>query len=311
MSVIKKYYKGIYSKIQAEVDLLNETFQHQGLKGSGNENVIKELLRKFIPKKFSVGSGALIDRNGKQSKQCDIVIYDNYNYPEIFNHGDNNLFPVDLVYAVIEVKTTIDKTKSEEAIANIKSVKELDFIDDRFRINSYDPLDDVKADPTLWTSVSTSPPLGIVFGYKSTPVNYKTFANWFNKADDNSIKYYPSHVFCLDQGFLLTQTPDGFLPIVCPIINDTLYSTSDGMDLMSRNGNKWEKFEGTYYPVSKINGEYILIDQSKVLINFAFIITQLLQDKHLSPKLDIRKHYLGNDLLTMLTFDDNKILRFE
>jgi len=57
---------------------VNSIFIHQGVKGEGNEHVLRELIKKFIPKRYGVGTGEVIDRNGKQSRQCDIVTYDKY-----------------------------------------------------------------------------------------------------------------------------------------------------------------------------------------------------------------------------------------
>ena len=48
--ILSKYYEGILSQLHGEVDFVNEIFQHQGLKGEGNESAIRNLLTKFIPK---------------------------------------------------------------------------------------------------------------------------------------------------------------------------------------------------------------------------------------------------------------------
>jgi hypothetical protein len=72
--VLEKYYQGITQQIRAEVDFINSLFKHQGLKGEGNETVLRDLLVRFIPKRFAIGSGVVIDRQGIPSRQCDIII---------------------------------------------------------------------------------------------------------------------------------------------------------------------------------------------------------------------------------------------
>jgi hypothetical protein len=62
--IISQYYQGIVQQLRSEVDSINSLFQHQGVKGSGNESVLRELLTKFIPKRFGIGTGVVIDRNG-------------------------------------------------------------------------------------------------------------------------------------------------------------------------------------------------------------------------------------------------------
>ncbi|HYT42334.1 MAG TPA: DUF6602 domain-containing protein, partial [Methylomirabilota bacterium] len=106
-NIIEQYYRGISQQLHAEVNFINTLFRHQGLKGEGNEQVLRELLMKFIPKKYGVGTGVVIDRLGQQSKQCDIVIYDAFQYPSLLSLTSVHLFPVDIVYATIEVKTTL------------------------------------------------------------------------------------------------------------------------------------------------------------------------------------------------------------
>jgi len=70
-----QYYQGIAQRLRSEVDIINELLDHQGLKGEGNEAILRDLIKRFIPNKFGVGTGVVIDHTGKQSKQCDIVIY--------------------------------------------------------------------------------------------------------------------------------------------------------------------------------------------------------------------------------------------
>lgn len=63
---------------------------------------------KFLPKKYSIGSGIVIDRNGGGGF-----------HPELSSQGSGYLYPVDVVYMIIEIKTTMNKDKMNEAIENI------------------------------------------------------------------------------------------------------------------------------------------------------------------------------------------------
>ena len=76
----------------------------------------------------------VIDRNGKQSRQCDIIIYDTMLYPSLLSLTNVHFFPIDIVYATIEVKTTLTSSSTKEALENIASVKQLDFIRDQFSV---------------------------------------------------------------------------------------------------------------------------------------------------------------------------------
>jgi hypothetical protein len=49
-NILEQYYRGITQQLRAEVDFINSIFQHQGLKGEGNEGILRELLTRFVPK---------------------------------------------------------------------------------------------------------------------------------------------------------------------------------------------------------------------------------------------------------------------
>ncbi|MFN7098267.1 MAG: DUF6602 domain-containing protein, partial [Gammaproteobacteria bacterium] len=60
-NILEQYYNGICQQLRAEVDFISSIFHHQGLKGEGNENILRDLIKRFIPKKFGVGTGIVID----------------------------------------------------------------------------------------------------------------------------------------------------------------------------------------------------------------------------------------------------------
>src|SRR2546421_11142416 len=97
--IISNYYQGILQQVRSEVDLINSLFKHQGIKGEGNETILRDLLRQFIPQKYGVGTGVIIDHNGNSSNQIDIIIYDAFLYPSLLSLTTVHLFPVDIVYA--------------------------------------------------------------------------------------------------------------------------------------------------------------------------------------------------------------------
>ena len=308
-SILKQYYKGVLGQINSEVQLINNVFHHNGLKGEGNENVLRDLLEKFIPKKYGVGSGIVIDKNGNQSKQCDIVIYDNYNYPELLSLSSIKLYPVDIVYAVIEIKTKLDSEKSKIAVENINSVLTLDYIDEVFRINPTEPVTELKNNTVLFESRSTTQPIGLIFSYESLTTKMDTFMNWFNPIKYPDIKKFPTHVCCLDQGMIVINPNNNnqIRPFIFPLISSDSYHTIDKDEIVSFNGKDWCRFNGEVHPFTEINNERIILNQSKALLNFVLIITELLQLKFISPRLNLRSQYLPDDLLMMFTLDDGKI----
>ena len=131
--MLNTYYDGILGRIRSEVDSINAIFSHHGLKGQGNENVLRDLLSQFIARRFAVGTGVVIDHEGGVSRQCDIVIYDNHLYPSLLSMTSMHLYPVDLVYATIEVKTTLTSEETDDALEKLASVRRLKIIDIPFK----------------------------------------------------------------------------------------------------------------------------------------------------------------------------------
>lgn len=163
-NLLTTYYDGVTKRLQIEIDLLNRLISHAGEKGRANENVLINLIVKFLPKRYSIGSGIIIDKDGKSSKQIDIIVYDSDFHPELFSQGAATvLYPVDVVYMTIEVKTRMNKDEMEKSIENIASVKRLNFIKA--------PITKLVESPNTsellsFTVGKTSSPLGVIFAFE-------------------------------------------------------------------------------------------------------------------------------------------------
>ena len=109
-----------------------------GTTDTGNiaEHAVREFLVSLLPAKYSVGVGEVINAEGdegiipdrtEQSQQKDVVIYDQY-LNTILGWGSSNtsLFPVESVYGVLEVKTSISsKAALNKAMEQALEVKKL------------------------------------------------------------------------------------------------------------------------------------------------------------------------------------------
>jgi hypothetical protein len=167
INLLDHYFASVYNKLEADALLFNRKLPHHGVAGAENENALGALLRDFLPPRFGVEvSGIVIDRHGHSSRQCDIVIFDAWGIPSYFR----KVFPVELVYATIEVKTTLTSEESKRSRENLFSVASLDF---RPRLT------------TFWKTqaraqrLRTTPPLGVVFAFRSDVTAFETFSSWF------------------------------------------------------------------------------------------------------------------------------------
>lgn len=104
--------------------------KHPLLTGELRESFLTNLLNHFIPERYGIGSGVIINPFGNQSKQWDIIIYDKDILPPFVFEMSRGLFPAETVLAVIEVKSKLTKaelikinSKAQELIEEIFNIK--------------------------------------------------------------------------------------------------------------------------------------------------------------------------------------------
>jgi len=307
-NILQRYYQGITQQLQSEVDFINSLFEHQGIKGAGNEAIFRDLLVKFIPKRFGVGTGVVIDQHGKSSRQCDIIIYDTFLYPSLLSLTSVHLFPVDIVYATIEIKTTLNSKTAKEALDNIASVKNLDFL-------KMDIFGQWAIENSGFLAVDkTTSPLGFVFAYNSDTQNDATFKKWFTPLDTEQTTLYPSLVGCLDMGIVgfkpeaqdtgaTSVHPQKGMETICRTfsvirkLDDKPESdTIQNVEFVKLSGDvigkKFATLEGKNYPIKKIGEDYMPMDQSRILLNFLVLLNEFLTYKKIHPSISFSGTYL-------------------
>lgn len=118
-------FTGVSKKLTADFDFLSSQLVHRPSSGAAREFAIKEILRQYLPQKLAVGSGVVISSDGRTSRQMDIIIYDSLNTPLLFSAGDTQIFPVECVYAVIEVKSMLNAQELKKSAEIIHSIKQM------------------------------------------------------------------------------------------------------------------------------------------------------------------------------------------
>jgi hypothetical protein len=127
---LKQLFNGLQKQMSAQLNTNREFIDHPGSKGDALENAWIEWLRKYLPNRYCVDKAIVIDHEGNTSHQMDIVIYDNWFTPFIFNQNGFYYVPAEGVYAVFEVKPDIqgnvgEKNYIEYAGEKIESVRKL------------------------------------------------------------------------------------------------------------------------------------------------------------------------------------------
>ncbi|ELS02931.1 hypothetical protein Xen7305DRAFT_00026490 [Xenococcus sp. PCC 7305] len=124
----KKFLQNVFGKVQKTLKSKfdeSEEITHDGDKGKENESIFIEILRKYLPNRYAIDSGIVIDSKGETSDQIDIIIFDPQYTPKLLTQKYHRYIPAEAVYAVFEVKPKINKKYLEYAGDKAASVKKL------------------------------------------------------------------------------------------------------------------------------------------------------------------------------------------
>ena len=119
----------LYEKLQNKlaIDLKNarEANEDPNAKGDASEGTWHQLFSAYLPHRYRVMKGIVIDCNGNESDAIDVIIHDRQFTPAIYQQFGHPYIPAESVYAVFEAKQQIDKAQVEYAAAKASSVRRL------------------------------------------------------------------------------------------------------------------------------------------------------------------------------------------
>ena len=111
--------------MRADLAATRASLSHPGMKGSAIEEMLRIFLRQYYPKTLDISTGILVDSDGKQSRQLDIIVSDAAKTPIFYESDRVRVIPAECAYAVIEVKSFLDLPQLESTYRNMQSVKAL------------------------------------------------------------------------------------------------------------------------------------------------------------------------------------------
>lgn len=188
---ITKIFELISEQMKKDFEVSAE-FIHNGLRGDYREDSLKKFLSSGkLPKQYSIGNGEIISSYSQTSKQTDLVIYDSNKSIILHASKSMQIFPIESIYGVIEVKSKLSKVKLEEALENIKSIKTI-----------YTPTQISKnLGKGTKAHYHTNPPFGLIFAYdldnNSLNSLEKNLNEWCKK---NPPEVWPNLICILNHG---------------------------------------------------------------------------------------------------------------
>jgi len=115
----------LHADIETRLRMSREVFGHPVSKGNASEAVWLDMLKVYLPKRYSAERATVVDSKGAFSDQIDVVIFDRQYSPFIFRFEDEKIIPSESVYAVFEAKQSINLDQVRYAQAKTESVRRL------------------------------------------------------------------------------------------------------------------------------------------------------------------------------------------
>lgn len=102
-----------------------KSIDHSGAKGVATEQHWQALLQTYLPSRYEVRKGFVIDSEQSLSDEIDLIVHDRQYSPFILHQAGVDYVPAESVYAVIEVKQAIDRHSIDYATKKAASVRAL------------------------------------------------------------------------------------------------------------------------------------------------------------------------------------------
>ncbi|WP_336030962.1 DUF6602 domain-containing protein [Acinetobacter pittii] len=194
-----------YHQAQMIIDYeKTKDLKHPRDKGTSREVLLRNFLEKsgFLPKKYAISDRSIrvASTSGHISKEIDIALYDSNEMISLMNRQDiYEVYPVESVYGVIQVKSNLTKKELKSGLDNIRSFKQLK------------------------NNNGESKGFGILFAYCSDMKWEEIIKELKDFAKLNSRAYLPNLVFILGRGYF--RWGDGNLKVLC--LNEDIEKISE------------------------------------------------------------------------------------
>lgn len=207
--MLKDIFCSVSKKMQIDFEEITSKIQHNGEKGTARENILQEYLKSYIPEKYSFSKGTIVDCKDVQSKQIDIIIHDKFLTPYLVDMNDTKIIPIESVYGVIEVKSTLSKDELRKCVKNIESVRKLQ----KKTISDYN-----------------FPTAGMVFAYNSDASLEAIYKNLNELSEDVDIDKRISCVCVLNKGVIIPVDKNGLRNVTLFPNENTVYGIFNNTD---------------------------------------------------------------------------------
>jgi hypothetical protein len=110
---IDDFIDGYLSQLRTEAEFFSDNIDQAFEKGRLNETHLSALLRRYLPRRFGIGTGFVGAAHAK-SHQSDIIFHDPLQNAPLYESEAFAIYPIEMVYGVVEVKTNASSRRSNK-----------------------------------------------------------------------------------------------------------------------------------------------------------------------------------------------------
>ena len=201
---LEQTFKGIKEKMLIDFTEISSQVKHRPSKGSIREReVIKEYLEKYLPGNIGISNGECISTDGTVSSECDIILYEKNTTPYLVHKDGYQVFPIECVYGVIEVKSKLNKNELKDSIAKIKKIKSMSKV--AYEEQKGPVIQSTNLYGKKW---SFFPTIGIIFAFDS--IKLETLKKHFVPMQENiALEKQIDSLWVLNKGMIIHRNNNG------------------------------------------------------------------------------------------------------
>ena len=190
---VKKIFRAV-SRQMLDSFLASAEFKHLGNRGTFREDSLRKFLEQGrLPGRYGIGNGEIVSPNSETSKQVDLVVYDKLRGISLFYSESVQVYPIECVYGVVEVKSSLNKVELIKSLENIKSVKAMTSRDSVER----------RLPGGIISTFPRPAPFGIVFAYRLADNSLSSLEENLNEwKAEVPPSLWPNAVVVLDEGII-------------------------------------------------------------------------------------------------------------
>ena len=209
---VRMYFKALQHIFELQSKTLTHVLPHCGERGANDVLRFREFLTRVLPRKFSLGTGFIVcsEPGLPPSGQTDVVIYDEILNSPLHRELAALVYPIETVYAAIEVKGVLTKDNLKKALADIARIRRLANHGWHMQYVSEpkDPRNPSQCIVRGRESKIPLPPRTYVFAYEQRGwQSLEEFADFLQQALQDEKEAYLHGVLVLDKDWFCTQVP--------------------------------------------------------------------------------------------------------